>query len=260
MELNMHLLKSNKWEKTDILGKPIGVDRENKVLRGYVVAEKGVFKNADRGEFDDLSLDGIVKLWGEHRNGLKSRFTHPSLSDDGLGKFLGRSKNARIEGTAVRADLHLDPTSFNTPHGNLGGYIMDLAENDPGAFSSSLVLKADKLERLDEHKRPILSKEGKQLPPLWRPTRLHASDVVDTGEAAGDFMSMDMDVEGLPDELVRRGTFLLNEAFPGKPREVVQERLQAWVNRYLDLRYGEQKGRSVKLLKKKLDMQLRSIG
>lgn len=247
-----------KWLKADSLGKPIGVDEEKKIIHGYVVAQKGPFKSKGRGEFDGLSLSSIMKLYGEHPNGLKSRFTHPSLSDDGLGKFLGRSKMPRLDGDLVRADLHLDETSFNTPSGNIGQYVMDLAKSDPGAFSSSLVLQKTEEFRLDANKRRLLDKDGEELPPLWRPVKLHASDVVDTGDAVDDFMSAELgalDIDQLPDALVRRGSQLLNQAFPGQPRNVVEARLNSWLSKYLELRYGPVPGRSTGLLSKRMRLQ-----
>lgn len=246
------------WFKYDSLGKPIGVDEERKIIHGYVVAQKGPFKSKGRGEFDTKSLAGIMDLYGQNPEGIKSRFTHPTLSEDGLGKMLGRSKNARLDGDKIRADLHLSPTSFNTPSGNLGQYVMDLAKDDPSSFSSSLVLqKTDEL-RLDEKGRRLLDEDGDELPPLWRPVKLHASDVVDTGDAVDDFMSAELgalDIDQLPDAMVRRGSQFLDQAFPGQPRNVVESRLNAWLSKYLDLRYGpdyrpvyEQRKRKLRML------------
>ena len=50
------------WQRLNTLGKPVAVDRQAKVIRGYIVAEKGPFKSAGRGEFDDRSLSLIVQL------------------------------------------------------------------------------------------------------------------------------------------------------------------------------------------------------
>jgi hypothetical protein len=246
------------WLKADSLGKPVGVDTEKKIIHGYVVAQLGPFKSEGRGEFDKQSLNDIVRLYGESPAGIKSRFAHPTLSDDGIGKFLGRSRDGRLDGDKVRADLHLDPTSFRTPSGDLGGYVMALAQSDAGAFSSSLVLMTKQEIRLNEDGTPKKDDAGKALPPLWRPTRLHASDVVDTGDAVDDFLAANLSAEELPDALVRRGSELLNQAFPGQPRDVVQARLQAWLDKYLQLRYGPAPGRTTNLLKKKLRMQERA--
>lgn len=72
---------------------------------------------------------------------MKSRFTHPNLCEDGLGRHLGRWHNFRIEGGAVYADLHIADSAFNTPHGDLGGYVLDMAEEDPEAFGVSIAAK-----------------------------------------------------------------------------------------------------------------------
>jgi len=237
-----------KWNKYDSLGKPVGVDEKNNMILGYIVAKKGEFKSKGRGKFNEESLSKIVQLYPPA--GIKSRFTHPTLSSDGLGKYLGRSLNPRIDGDVVRADLRLDESSFNTPHGNLGGYVMSLAKNDPEAFSSSLVLQAEQIFDRDDKGRIILGEDGEPLAPLWLPTSLKASDVVDTGDAVDEFMSADgLSLDELPDAMVRRGSELLNQAFPGQPREVVEARLNSWLSKYLDLRYGPAKGRNTGSLK-----------
>lgn len=230
----MPLPLESEWLRANVAAKPYGVDRDKKVIRGYVLAQRGPFKSQGRGEFDDDGLRMAADLINAKPNGVKSRFAHPSLSGDGIGKLLGRSKNARVEDGKLRGDLHLDPTSFNTPDGNLGQYVMDLAESDPEAFGSSLVLKTDKKYRLTEKGDKQTDGKGEPLPPLWYPLAVHASDVVDDGDAVHDgFLSVD-----LPDFAVRKGAELLDQMFPGQPREVVEARCQAWLGRYLEVRYG----------------------
>ena len=76
-------------------------------------------------------------------SGVKMRFTHPDMSGDGLGSYLGRAKNASIDGDVVRADSHLSKSSRKTPDGDLGGYVMQLAEDDPEAFGLSIAFEHD---------------------------------------------------------------------------------------------------------------------
>lgn len=224
------------WLRAVARGAPRGVDRERNIINGYSVAELGAFKSVGRGEFDNAALSTIVKLMNESPKGVKVRFTHPTLSNDGLGTFLGRAKNSRLDGSMVRADLHLDKTSFNTPNGDLGGYVMDLAESDPEAMSSSLVLDAEEEYRLERDGTPKKDKDGNMLPPLWRPTKIHASDIVDTGDAVhSGFLS----AEGLADKDVRYGAALLDRVFAGQTRRVVRARAEAWLDRYLTYRFGE---------------------
>jgi hypothetical protein len=228
------------WQKLQMQARAVGVDREAKILRGYCVAEAGPFKTPGRGEFDDRSLDTIVALMKASPAGLKSRFTHPDMSSDGLGKFLGRVRNPRRDGPRVRGDLHFDPSAFSTPSGDLAGYLMDLADSDPAALSSSLVLQTDKEYRLEPGGERKKDADGNPLPPLWRPTRLHASDVVDDGDAVhGGLLSVHgLDLDGLPDALVRQASAALDNLFAGETREVIEARAQAYLQRYLDRRFG----------------------
>lgn len=237
------------WLRAPVSGRPVGVDRKENVLRGYVVAQLGPFKTPGRGEFDLSALAKIVELINAEPKGLKSRFAHPTESDDGLGKYLGRAKNASLEGDRVRADLHLAEASFKAPSGNLGGYVLDLAEQDPDALSSSLVLKVDKTYRIDEKGRRLQGPDGEDLPPLWMPEELHSSDVVDTGDAVDGILSAHrsahrLSVDELPDAVLRRACELLDQQFGGQSREVIQARCEAWLSRYLNWRYGESVGQA----------------
>lgn len=220
----------------------IGVDREAKVIRGYVVAQLGPFKSEGRGEFDQTSLQRIVELWPS--SGLKSRFAHPTESSDGLGKYLGRARDpylseVMVDGKpvpAVRANLHLDGSAEDTPHGNLAKYVMDVAESDPAAISSSLVLSKDEEFRLSKDGSRLTRDDGEPLPPLWRPKRLYATDVVDEGDAVDGILSAEP--ERYTRDYLAKGSSLLDSLFAGQPRATVQARCQAWLKRYLDRRYG----------------------
>ncbi len=234
------------WLKASSSGRPVGVDRDKKVILGYVVAQEGPFKTEGRGEFDLKSLKSIRALMNKSPGGLKSRFTHPDASNDGLGKFLGRVKKPSLETItvqregeslavhAIRGDLHLADSSFKTPSGDLGTYVMDLAEEDSDMLSSSLVLTTDMEEQLDEKGKPLLDDNGEELPPLWRPIQLHASDIVDEGEAVDGLLATQLSADGLPDEVVRKAAQLLKQQFGGRNREFVSARLNSWVERALD--------------------------
>lgn len=190
------------------------VDREAKIIRGFVVAQLGPFRTAGRGEFDDRSLKHIRRLMLSMPDGLPSYYGHPTKENpEQLGKFLGRARDPRIEAItitrngekkevqAVLADMHLSPTAFESnPNGNIGGYVMELAASDPKAFATSLVLEAAKEHRLSRG-RPVVDEQGNPLPPLWRPLALGSIDVVQIGEAVDSFLpsrlSADMAMEML---------------------------------------------------------------
>ncbi len=175
------------WERLSVAAPALGVDRESRVIRGFVVAQAGAFRTPGRGEFDAPALSRVVELNNAARQGIKSRFSHPMpMGRDGIGSFLGRVTNARLDGDKVRADLHLAKSASKTPQGDLADYVMTLVEEDAAALGSSLVLTADKVRRLDQAGRPMLSADGHELAPLWRPTAVYAADLVDEGEAVRD--------------------------------------------------------------------------
>lgn len=258
----------------------VGVDRENNILRGYVVAQEGPFKSAGRGAFDLKALKAIAALMNKAGSiGTKSRFSHPTLSGDGIGKFLGRAKNPRVDSVtvkrdgvptllhAVRADLHFDQTALEEPPGGgkpLGIYVMDLAESDPDAISSSVVIQADEEEQLDAKGRPVLDANGDPLPPLWRPKAIHASDVVDTGDAVDGILSAEgLSSDALPDHAVREACKLLAGAFPNASREVVKARVESWLSSFLSWKFGDEeptepaeapKQKSLEIYRKRLEL------
>lgn len=238
------------WLRVNTVGSS-NVDRENKIIYGAIVAEAGPFKDL-RGEFNRKSLEMIVALMAQKPKGLKARFTHPSLSEDGLGTFLGRYHDPRLDtitrttqdgkteqALAVRADLHLSAAAFSSPtHGNLGDYVMTMAETDPTAFGNSLVLQVDQDYRKDQDGSLLQDEEtGEDLPPVWYPTALHSLDVVDTGDATNSFLADD----SLPDAVVRQATALLEKQFGDCSRAVIEARCSAWLKRYLDNRYGAER-------------------
>ncbi len=248
----MRLDPTPSWLRASFSSHSVGVDRKANVLRGYVVAQAGPFKSDGRGEFDWQSLETLVKLGNQKDSGIKSRFTHPDMSNDGLGKFLGRAKNLRMDKAtdartgqrvdAVRGDLHFDATALDTPPEGgkpLGLYVMDLAESDADALSSSIVVQADQEYRREKDGTLSRDENDNELPPLWRPTVLHASDIVDTGDAVDGLLSANLDTDGLPLSALWKGAQLLDSVFAGQSREAIEARLNAYVQRYLGRKFAE---------------------
>lgn len=148
---------------------------------GYAVITKGKLNEQDvrDWEMDDISLTQIVELGNKNNIGIKSRFGHPNMSGEALGTFLGRAKNFRKDGDAVRADLYFDETAYKTPNGDLATYILDLAASDPDSFGTSIVFSADFEVRLEKDGTRKKDEKGKELPKLVRFKKLYGSDVVD---------------------------------------------------------------------------------
>jgi hypothetical protein len=163
-------------------GHQIGVDRSGEVLRGYVVAKFGDFKSPGRGRFNLQSLETIRDLLNSGPGTpIKSNFSHPKRENDqGLGRFLGRVRDAWLDGDRVRADLHLDPGAHDSPEGDLVTYLVGIATHDRSAVSSSLSMTMDVLR---DPAHPGLA-------PLWIPTQLFSSDIVSEGDAVDGLLEL----------------------------------------------------------------------
>lgn len=77
--------------------------------------------------------------------GIKSRFAHPDMSGDGIGKMTAKAFNAQVVGDQVIGDLHMLQSAKRTPDGDLAGYVMDLAQEAPDAFGTSIAFQVDRL-------------------------------------------------------------------------------------------------------------------
>lgn len=161
------------------------------VIYGVGILNKGPINPGDarEWEFDDESLDAVVTLGNKAGVGIKSRFGHPNMSSEALGTYLGRMKNFRRDGEVVRADLFIDGTAYKTPNGDLATYVLDLAENDPKAFGTSLVFEKELKTRVKENGEAQTDEKGNPLPQLVRFTKVFASDVVDEPAATKGLLS-----------------------------------------------------------------------
>lgn len=143
---------------------------------------------------DRVMLTEVAGAINAAPEGIKGRFTHPGLSSDGLGSYLGRYKNAAVVGDRVVADLHFAQSAHETPDGDLASYVMQLAEDDPQAFGTSIVFEDDPKSR-KEFEAQHLDEEGNFQTPDKKNTKnyrharlrsLRAVDAVDSPAANPD--------------------------------------------------------------------------
>lgn len=221
---------------------PTGGDYGAGLIPGVSIITEGEASGHDLW-IDSAFTQDVADAINTTTDGVKARFTHPGLSGDGMGKFLGRVKNARSLGKRAVADLHLSESAHQTPDGDLAGYVMKLAEDDPAAFGMSVVFESDTEAEagfVDEH----MSKDGEFVSPdalnvnnypHARLFDLRAADVVD-------------DPAANPSGLFHRGQEIAQEAeavlcysfglsdTPPKTREfdIDPDRVSGFVKRFLD--------------------------
>lgn len=143
---------------------------------------------------DQDMLSAVAAAINGSPRGVKSRFTHPGLSADGLGTYLGRVRDAEVDGDVVRADLHLSSVAHESPDGDLAEYVMNLAEQDPEAFGLSISFVPDDGD-MEQHRTDHQDESGEFLSPDERNhdnlphvrlAALRAVDVVDEPAANPD--------------------------------------------------------------------------
>ena len=125
------------------------VDREGGaygagVIRGVSVITAG--EAVGHGVWiDQAFIDQAAAALAEEPNGIKSRWTHPDMSGDGLGKMTSRvmGPETSADGRQLLATQHFLKIGHSSPDGDLAAYLMDLAEEDPSAYGLSIVFYPD---------------------------------------------------------------------------------------------------------------------
>lgn len=176
------------------------VDKEKNIIHGVSMAQTGPALGHNM-EFDAVSIRQAVELSAALPRGVKSRFTHPGLSSDGFGSFLGRVMDPRVEGDKAVGDLHVSDMAFTSPRGDLGTYVLGMAEKEPDTFGMSMVVMLSKTVWVMEDGREILCHDyenrvrGESMKPdgavnekfpSARFASVRASDVVDEPAANRD--------------------------------------------------------------------------
>lgn len=204
----------------------VAVDRTDNVIRGAAINQQGRLSELSgddrRWANDEVTHQQIIAFGNRPNRGVKARFAHPSMSDDGLGKFLGRWRNFRQDGDVVRADLHISDTAFDTPTGDLGAYVLDLAEEDPEAFGVSIAPRLDR-ESMEETR----DEDGFE---SVRIHKLFAVDVVDEpAGTAGGFFSLE---HHDPAALAQLTSWVIDQHFPEATPGELQRRFSSLLARY----------------------------
>lgn len=199
-----------------------GVDREGHRILGAAVMQAGRLNDSRPWDIDDVTLESLVAFGNANPKGVKARFTHPSMSSDGLGNFLGRWTNFRKDDDTVRADLSIAESAAKSPKGDLRSYVLDLATEDPESFGNSIAFELDR-KAMDK-----LEKDGRS--PV-RIAKLRAVDVVDEPASTRTGM-FSADPRDIPEVIAA----FLDTHFSGASPEVIRGRLDGYLTRYFDSR------------------------
>lgn len=196
-------------------------------------------------------VDGAMRA---NDAGVKSRYTHPDMSGDGLAKGLGRVTWTPSESTdVVRGDLHFWKSSRKTPEGDLGAHILERAGEDPSSFGASISFTRDidaEIEFMLQHgaikdKHGYLDISGFKSPdplnvnnyPHVRLAKLRAVDIVDDPAANPDGLFARDEVFQEAEALL---SYITGEATGVKPELVMlgvdPDRVGGFLKRFLSTR------------------------
>lgn len=151
----------------------VGIDRDSETIKGVAIMQVGEISRLDgRKQFVDAkTLEQYVQLASVAVQGLRARMTH-GQDGEGIGLYLGRWLNPRVDGDRVRQDLKLSPRSHDSLKGDIGRYILDMSESDPDMLGASMIATLDYAAMRKE-----MRADG------FMPIRLrtlHGADIVDT--------------------------------------------------------------------------------
>jgi hypothetical protein len=92
---------------------------------------------------DDEFISQVATELAKKKKGVVSRYTHPSQSADGLSRGLGRVEFRSSGDGKVRGDLHFYKSAHKSPDGDLAGFLLELAQEDPESFGASIAFSRD---------------------------------------------------------------------------------------------------------------------
>jgi hypothetical protein len=190
------------------------IDRELGIIQGVTIARIGIAKGHG-GFVDRTFLLQIVDNAASKPAGIKARFGHPNMCSQALGTYLGRFKNYSYSGDQVKADLHLDETSKNTPNGDLFSYVLDMAGKNPDMFGASIVFEIGESVFLEEEV------DGKKVEKeYFRLQELRATDIVDEPAATEGLFSANT-FPGIATQFLDENPEIMDLIF-SKPDSVVE--------------------------------------
>lgn len=208
------------------------VDRVRNVISGVSIIQVGPLNEGDSRPWfiDATTAKQVMSMGNASPKGLKARWTHPGMSNDGLGSFLGRWKKFRLsdDGATVLADLHVSRLAMKGENSR-GEYVFDMAEQEPDAFGVSIypVTNRTEMESLE-------NEDGLQ--PM-RIRKLVAADVVDEPAATrGGFFGGQLSIATAP----AKATQALDQLFANAEPDVIRGRVGDFLESYLASRFGGQ--------------------
>jgi hypothetical protein len=216
---NTRWFKSNRVQTPELAN---NVDAKLGVLTGVVLCQEGESKGHGT-HLEKSFIKDIVKLAKGRK--IKSRFGHPSMSNEALGTYLGTIEKVRYRendegiGQAI-GDLHLSESSKISPNGNLSAYVIKAAQEHPENFGLSIVFRPGENYYYN-------SKGKKVFTDYWTAKDAEDNEDKKVYETINELLATDMVDEGAAtDSLFSASSFFNSEAFAVKATNFLDENPQ----------------------------------
>lgn len=183
------------------------VDKENRVIKGVSLIQADREALGHEMFIDEKMVRQVVKQGKETGDvGLKARVDHPSSCFSSMGSQLGRFKNFKKSGNKAVADLHISDFTKHAPGGDMGKWLLAVAEEDPDQLGFSIVFEQAEAEEFSAGEDDDPDDICFNLPHA-RLGKLFGADIVDEA-AANDGM---FSIQGRPDYLKEQVTYWAEE-------------------------------------------------
>lgn len=164
------------------------VDKEAGVIYGVSAIEAYVEALGHGLMADTKSLAMLAEL-GNEKASVKSRFGHPSMSQNALGKQVAQAKNFRVssDGKKLLTDMYMLESARISPVFSQDPieYIYSMALNQPEDFAHSIVFDGSEVWVMEDGTELDIGDNWEEIPegakydlPVIRPSVLYASDFV----------------------------------------------------------------------------------
>lgn len=172
-------------------------------IYGTVAALSGVEALGHDLWSDQKTIEVLAALGNKAYGGIRMRFGHPGISDNAMGRKVGKAFNFRVDGNKLLHDVRFLPAAENSPVLDKPlTYIFDMAENDPEEIAESVVILIDAMWTLDDGREinaddasgwpdDIVIENGRPINattpyPVIRPLTFYYTDFVSEGALTHD--------------------------------------------------------------------------
>lgn len=188
---------------TSVQNEALRIDRDNLRVYGSVAALANVEALGHGLWSDQKTILTLAALGNQSRYGIRMRFGHPGMSENAMGKKVGRAFNFRVEGDKLLHDIRLFAAADESPVLNKPvSYILDMAEQHPEEIAESVVIQIQAMWTLDDGREldadepdsfpdDVITENGRPVNattpfPVIRPMTFYYTDFVAEGALTHD--------------------------------------------------------------------------